>query len=138
MIAYLDASVILRVVLGQPDAFPDLARVDLGVASLLVEVECLRTLDRLRLRAVVTDDALARARDAVYRLIREVEVVEPTATILRTASQPMATPLGTLDAIHLATALRWVEARGQDLVMVTHDAALALAARAHGLEVIGS
>jgi len=92
----------------------------------------------LRLRASVGDDALAGARQAVYRLTQELELVEPTATVLRAASQPMATPLGTLDAIHLATALRWVEARGEDLVMATHDAALALAARAHGLEVVGS
>jgi predicted nucleic acid-binding protein len=137
VIAYLDASVILRVILGQPDAFRDLDQVELGVASSLVEVECLRTLDRVRLRAAVSDSALAGAREAVYRLMQEVELIAPSATILRAASQPMATPLGTLDAIHLATALRWIEARGRSLVVATHDSALALAARAHGLEVVG-
>lgn len=137
MIAYLDTSVILRVILGQPNAFRDLVQVELGVASSLVEVECLRTLDRLQLRAAVPDEALAAAREAAYRLTREMELVEPSATVLRTASQPMATPLGTLDAIHLATALRWIEASSRSLVMATHDTALALAARAHGLEVVG-
>ena len=137
MIAYLDASVILRVVLGQPNALPDLLQVELGVASALAEVECLRTLDRLRLRAPVSDQQLARAREAVYGLTAEMELVEPTTPILRTAAHPLPTPLGALDAIHLATALRWIEVRGKALMMATHDAALGLAARACGLQVIG-
>ncbi len=49
----------------------------------------------------------------------------------------MPTELGTLDAIHLATALRWRETEGVELVMATHDRALAIGARAHGLRVIG-
>lgn len=50
----------------------------------------------------------------------------------------MPTELGTLDAIHLATALLWKELSGVELVMATHDVALALAAQAHGLPVAGA
>jgi hypothetical protein len=50
----------------------------------------------------------------------------------------MPTELGTLDAIHLATALLWKEMTKGDLVMATHDRALALGAQAHGLRVVGS
>jgi hypothetical protein len=49
----------------------------------------------------------------------------------------MPTELGTLDAIHLASALLWKDAVGADPVMVTHDRALALGAQAHGLKVLG-
>jgi len=49
----------------------------------------------------------------------------------------MPTELGTLDAIHLATALLWKEMTGANLMMTTHDAALALGAKAHGLPVVG-
>jgi hypothetical protein len=49
----------------------------------------------------------------------------------------MPTELGTLDAIHLATALLWKESMGLGLVMATHDVGLALAAQAHGLTVVG-
>ncbi len=66
-----------------------------------------------------------------------VEVVEPTGVVLRRAAAPLPTPLGTLDAIHLATALLWSELRGQSPVMLTHDRALATASRAFGLRVIG-
>ena len=57
--------------------------------------------------------------------------------MLARASQPMPTTLGTLDAIHLATALMWSEHSGSPLVMATHDQLLATAARASGLRAIG-
>ena len=59
------------------------------------------------------------------------------AVVLERAAQPMPTELGTLDAIHLATALLWKEMMGVELVMATHDGALALGAQAHGLPVVG-
>ncbi len=137
MIAYVDSSVLLRVLLGQPGRLNQWKSIIRGVASALVEVECLRTLDRLRLRGRISNDELAIRREAVYRLTDEVEVLEPTDAILRRAANPMPTPLGTLDAIHLATALLWQEVRGERLVMATHDAALATAARASGMRVVG-
>jgi hypothetical protein len=45
--------------------------------------------------------------------------------------------LGALDAIHLATATVWREQAGTELVMARHDVALATAARASGLPVVG-
>ena len=137
MNAYLDSSVILRVVLGQPGRWEDWPSVTLGIGSGLVEVECLRTLDRLRLAGALSDDELAVRREAVYRLLEEMELVEPTTPVLRRAAQPLPVPLGTLDAIHLATALLWRETRGLDLVMATHDGSLATAARANGVRVLG-
>ena len=56
---------------------------------------------------------------------------------IRCTSEPFPAPLGTLHALHLATAVAWRDATNTDLVMTTHDTALALAARAVGLEVIG-
>ncbi len=137
MIAYLDSSVILRVLLRQPDALREWSRVELGVASVLVQVECLRTLDRLRLRARLSDEVIARRREAVFRIMEYAEIVDITEAVLDRASQPFATELGTLDAIHLATALLWRETTGQNLVMATHDRALARAARSMGLKVAG-
>jgi hypothetical protein len=49
----------------------------------------------------------------------------------------MPTELGTLDAIHLASALLWRDAFGEELSMATHAKALALAAQAHGLKTLG-
>jgi predicted nucleic acid-binding protein len=137
VIAYLDSSVLLRLVLGQSDAVERWAEIDEGVASRLAEVECLRTLDRLRLVESLDDHEIAIRREAVFRLLDSLEIVELTRPVLARASQPMPTTLGTLDAIHLATALLWAEHSGSPLVMATHDQALATAARASGLRVIG-
>jgi hypothetical protein len=63
--------------------------------------------------------------------------VDLDAAILDRASQPMPTELGTLDAIHLATALLWKEMTAAPITMATHDAALGLSAKAHGLSVVG-
>jgi len=137
VIAYLDSSVLLRRVLGQPNALKEWEGVTQGIASALVEVECLRTLDRLRLAQDFTGEAIAERREAVYRLLEAIEIAEITYPVLSRAAQPLPTTVGTLDAIHLATALLWKEQAGRDLMMATHDAALAVAARASGLRVIG-
>lgn len=137
MIAYVDSSVLLRIVLRQPRAVREWKSIRHGVASALVEVECLRTLDRLRLRAGLGDEQIAIRREAVFRLLESMELVEPTRPILLRAAQPLPTELGTLDAIHLATASLWREQEASALVMTTHDVALGTAARASGFRVFG-
>jgi hypothetical protein len=77
-------------------------------------------------------------RTAVYRLLEGAEVVDIARPVLRRAAEPFPAPLGTLDAIHLSTALAWREANQADLVMATHDLALAAASRSVGMEVIGA
>jgi predicted nucleic acid-binding protein len=137
MIAYVDSSVLLRVALGQPNALPEWRDIERGVSSALVTTESLRTLDRVRLRANLSDIEVARRRATILALIDSLELVEIDAQVLDRAAQPMPTELGTLDAIHLASALLWQDAVGAGLAMGTHDKALAVAAQAHGLEVIG-
>jgi len=137
VIAYVDASVLLRVALRQPDALPEWRQIQQGVSSALVLTESLRTLDRLRLRANLPDAEVARRRATILALVGSLELVEIDALVLDRAAQPMPTELGTLDAIHLATSLLWREMTQLDLVMATHDGALALGAQAHGLPVVG-
>ncbi len=137
MIAYLDSSVVLRIVLGQPGHLQEWKRITTGVASGLIEVECLRTIDRLHLAGHLTADATAVRREAVYLVMEALELVELTSAVLHRAAQPMPAPLGTLDAIHLATADMWRESRGTELTFATHDRALALGARATGFRVVG-
>jgi predicted nucleic acid-binding protein len=137
MIAYVDASVVLRLVLAQPDALQQWPDVDQGVASALVTTETLRTLDRLRVRVSLSDADIATRRAKALELVASLHLVEVDSAVLDRAAQPMPTELGTLDAIHLATALLWREMTGDQLTMATHDLALGIAARAHGLSVVG-
>jgi predicted nucleic acid-binding protein len=137
MIAYIDASVLLRVALRQRDALREWRQIEQGVSSALILTESLRTLDRLRLRARLADAETALRRSAILRLVASLELVDIDSVVLNRASQPLPTELGTLDAIHLATALLWQEESRVELTMATHDAALGIAAKAHGLAVVG-
>ena len=138
MIAYVDSSVLLRIALGQNDALHEWSQIDRGVSSTLISTESLRTLDRVRLRAKLPDIEIARRRATILALIGSLELVEVDTIILDRAAQPMPTEIGTLDAIHLASALLWKDATGIDPFMATHDVALGLAAQAHGLRVLGT
>ena len=138
MTAYVDSSVLLRVVLGQPNALSEWSRIRHGISSVLTRVESLRTLDRLRLRVPLTDVEVARRRSSILRLLDSFELVEVDSLVLDRASQPLPTELGTLDAIHLATSLLWRESRKTEIVMATHDSALGIAAVSHGFMVVGS
>jgi predicted nucleic acid-binding protein len=138
MIAYLDASVVLRLVLREPKPLNEWKKLTGAVASALTEVECLRTLDRLAHGGALTGDELAVRRAAVFDLLGGAQVVDIGRPILRRASEPFPTPLGTLDAIHLATAIAWRDYHEQDFFVATHDRSLATAARAVGFQVSGS
>jgi predicted nucleic acid-binding protein len=133
----VDASVLLRLALGQPDVLPEWPKIQQGVASALVLTESLRALDRLRLRTPLADVEVAARRATILALIASLDVVDIDAVVLDRAAQPLPTELGTLDAIHLATALLWKDLMRVDLVMAAHDAALALGAQAHCLPVVG-
>jgi predicted nucleic acid-binding protein len=104
----------------------------------LIATESRRTLDRLRLRTRLADREISKRRSTILASIESLDLVEIDGTVLKRAAQPIPTELGTLDAIHLATALLWNETTGVALVMATHDPALALAAEAHGLTVVGA
>ena len=61
MIAYIDTSALLRVVLREPGAVDDLRSYDTLVSSELIVIDSARTIDRLRLQGALTvEEAAAR------------------------------------------------------------------------------
>lgn len=123
---YVDTSAIGRVLLGEPDApavLRDLARFDQHVASRLMPIE----LRRLALR----EDAL----EAADRLLGGVALIPLDDAILAASETLLPATVATLDAIHLATALRLAAGRMLDTVM-TYDRRLADGAVQHGLRVL--
>jgi predicted nucleic acid-binding protein len=139
VILYLDTSVLLRLVLGEAGALAltTVQKAELLVSSELLGVESRRTIDRLRvLGSLSHDEAAARLAD-VADWLDAVDQVLLRAPILARAGEPLPVALGTLDALHLATALVWRERLDQPLTLATHDAALAQGARAFGFDVLG-
>ena len=76
-------------------------------------------------------------RRVVTEWLEAIDLVLLRPAVLSRVSEPLPTPLGTLDAVHLATAPIWRDRVGLLPVMATHDTALGLAARAFGFEVRG-
>jgi len=123
---YVDTSAVGRVLLGEPDApavLRDLAGFDQHVASRLLRIE----LRRLALR----EDAV----EAADRLLDGVALIPLDDAILASSETLPPATVATLDAIHLATALRLATAGVLDTVM-TYDRRLADGATHHGLRVL--
>jgi uncharacterized protein len=137
LIVYVDSSVLLRVILGEPHRLREWRRVERPVSSELIRLECLRTIDRARLRLRLDDAAVARHRASVLEYLDTFELVRMDDVVLARAADPFPTLLGSLDAVHLATALL-VRSRNDDLLLATHDRELGDAARAVGFRVLGS
>lgn len=136
MTAYVDTSVILRILLREPNPVDVWGKWQRAFSSNLWRVEALRTVDRLRLSGELSDQEVADlVRD--IRVVHETLAIHPlTERILRRASETFPTVVGTLDAIHLATALAIREVEPIDLLL-THDTQLGTAARSLGFSVLG-
>jgi predicted nucleic acid-binding protein len=137
VIAYLDTSALLRLVLREAGALDDLRTYDGLVSSELIAVESARAIDRLRNQGALTMNEAVERTGLVNEWLEAVDLVLLRPPILSRATEPMPVSLGTLDAIHLATALIWRDRLGPLPQMVTHDAALGAAARAFGFDVRG-
>lgn len=137
MTAYVDSSVILRVIFGEVGRLASWGEIETRVSSRLVRLECLRTIDRGRVRFGLDDVEVARRRKALFEQLEGFNLLPLDERVLERAEDPFPTTLGSLDAIHLATALS-LRAGLPELRFATHDAELALAARATGFAVIGS
>lgn len=139
---YVDASALLRVVLDEPRQLAEWEALEHPVTSVLAEVEGLRTIDRAARKAThprrkaLDEDAANAARVRLYQVLEMFARIELQPDMVAQAER-LAGPLGTLDALHLATALVWQDRTGIPAVMATHDPELAAAAARHGLHVIG-
>lgn len=136
MIVYVDSSVLLRIVLGEPGPLRQWRAITRPIASELIRLECLRTIDRARMRYHLDDQRVAAQRAAVLEQLAAFETIPIDSVVLQRAAEPFPTLLGSLDAIHLASALM-ARALLPGLQFATHDSALAVAAQATGFQVLG-
>jgi len=134
---YVDTSVLLRIILREAGALDDLRAQGGWVSSELLDVESRRTIDRLRLRGSVTAAEASERLAAIARWLEAIDLVLLRPVVLARAGEPLPVSLGTLDAIHLATALVWRDRTGEPLLVATHDDAFGQAARSFGFEVMG-
>jgi predicted nucleic acid-binding protein len=134
--AYVDSSVLLRVILGELGRLASWRQIDVAVSSELIKVECLRTIDRARSQLRLDDDGVARHRADALEVIDSMNLVPLAPAVLDRAADPFPTSIGSLDALHLASALL-VRDDYEGLVFTTHDESLGIAAKAMGFRVEG-
>ncbi len=123
---YVDTSALARVMLGEPDtAAIAVALTDFSqhFSSRLLAVE---------LRRVALRENLPAVADA---LLGSVALIPLDEAILATAETVTPAEVATLDALHLATALRLADA-GLLTTVLTYDDRLAAGARANGLTAL--
>jgi len=138
VIVYLDASVVLRILLRQPKRLAAWGRWEAAYSSELLGIESRRMIDRLRVQAALNDHELADVHHDLTRIERAIGAIPLTRPVLHRAALPMPTAVKTLDAIHLASALLLREHRTTSLTFATHDPQQLRAARALGFECLGA
>lgn len=125
-VIYLDTSALGRVLLGEPDreiVLDSLADFDERVASKLL---------RLELRRLALREGLLAEAD---QLLQGVALLPIDEALLAAAETVVPIEVASLDALHLATALR-LAAVGRLDALMTYDHQLARGAEHHGIRVL--
>ncbi|HET8772215.1 MAG TPA: PIN domain-containing protein [Thermoanaerobaculia bacterium] len=140
MITYLDSSVLLRIVLREPGPLAEWDQITVPITSVLTRVGMARTMDRNTILRTASETELAAKRDEIADMLRRINAVALDGSVLDEAARPLPVVVGTLDAIHLASAVLYRAARPGErpIYFATHDKQLATAARAMHFEVIGA
>ena len=137
MIVYMDTSVILRRLLGEPDGLNPWGGWDRVYTSVLTRVEYFRVVDRLRLESKINDAERVALQESFSIFWQTSYRIPLSDFILIRAAQPFPTIVGSLDGLHLASALT-VRASGvNEITVLTHDKQLGRAAAAVEFSVQG-
>ncbi len=139
MICYLDSSVLLRKMLNADHAYSNFTQFEKIGSSELISIECHRVLDRYRMENLLDDDQIAEAKASLKEIILGMYIIEISDSIKIRAQGSFPTILGTLDAIHISSALLWKENEHiETLTIVSHDKQMNKCAKALGFAIIES
>lgn len=136
MTVYIDTSIVLRVLLDQPNQSTYWGKWKSAYINELVRTEFYRTIDRLRLQAQLTDEERSLLSQSFEKLRSTCYQIPLDKKILKRAAEPFPTVVGTLGALHLSSAILLNEMHGLEVKMLTHDHQLTQAAVASGLQVL--
>ncbi len=138
MICYIDSSVILRHILTGDEEFNRLKEFSKSGSSELLYIECKRVFHRYRFEGELTDRDLEKAVIYFQEIYDALYIFEISSRVKQRAAESFPTIIGTLDAIHLATALLWSEREKgiPPLVIFTHDEQMKTCAHSMGIHTV--
>jgi hypothetical protein len=136
MKVYIDSSVVLRHILSGNKSLGEVSGSDSAGSSDLLSIECHRVLQRERMAAHLDDRQYAASLDVLDGILDTLHLIELGQAVKRRAAGSFPTVIGTLDAIHLSSALLWQESDpGEELIIFSFDRQLLLCARTLGVRV---
>jgi hypothetical protein len=131
---YVDSSVVLRHILNDDPALGATASSNVVGSSDLLVIECQRVLQRERMAGRLDDRQYSESVVLLQAILERLTLIEMGPSVKRRAAGPFPIVIGTLDAIHLASAILWQETEpGLDFRILTQDKQMALCARSLGI-----
>lgn len=136
MKVYVDSSVVLRHLLSGDTLLSSIPPTDMVGSSDLLTIECRRVLQRERMEAHISDQEYVDCMQVLDELVDGLYLIEFGAAVKRRAAGSFPTVIGTLDAIHLSSALLWKEIDSDpEFRILTYDRQLSVCSRALGMKV---
>ncbi len=139
MRVYLDSSVLLRYLLSGDSLIKTFTPSNEVGSSELLEIECKRVLQRERLASHLDDNQYYTSLVLLEDVLDHLFIIELESSVKRRAAESFPTIVGTLGAIHLASAILWRDANSNsELCICTYDRQLEVCARTMGIHTISS
>ena len=136
MRTYLDSSVLLRYLLAGDDRLRRLDGEARLASSELIGIECRRVLQRERLEGRLDDEGYSRLAALLASLLDGIDIIEMTESVKRRAGDSFPTIVGTLDALHLSSALVLRDAEKVAISILSYDKQMMTCALALGFDLV--
>jgi predicted nucleic acid-binding protein len=136
MNCYFDSSAVLSSLLNQSPNFKDWKKVKRGFSSALILIECNRVLDRYRLLNEIDDIELVELKTCFKRFTSALTIFHISPEIVQRSSESFPTIVGSLDSIHISTALEIRDNLTKNLIFVSDDKQQKICAQALDLEIV--
>jgi predicted nucleic acid-binding protein len=105
-------------------------------SSELFEIECRRVIHRCRMEGGLDDEGLILALERLEKLLDGMNLISLSTAVKKRAMEAFPVVVKTLDALHLASAIKLGEAlHGEKVVVFSHDKAINQCAKALGLQL---
>jgi len=137
--AYVDSSVFLRRLLREPLPEVDLSAFERLYTAQILELECRRVLDRIRIQERIPDEELAQRYLELQEQLQAIYQIRLSQPIFKRSCESFPVVVRSLDSIHLSSFIvvqKTVKPEGK-WVFITHDLKLKAAAETLGFETTG-
>lgn len=118
MVGYVDTSVLLRHILLGDSSIMHVLACERIISSELLEIESRRVIHRYRIDGEIDDEGFVQANTRLNEVLSGISLLALSSTVKRRAMGAFPVHVKTLDALHLASALVYADARPERSVLI--------------------